>query len=131
MATFTYTDPKTGFFYSYDDAEPTIKDQIRGLIGDIQGQPIWYISDNSIVATASYHNNDLYTSAAECAEKCATRCLSLHEQIRQGTRFEIKNFDLVKTSEQFYRAAGVLRNKSTIGTMPSYGSLGGKIVVSG
>ena len=128
MPTYTYTDPVTHFVYSYTDTEPTIKDQIRGLIGDIVGAPLWYISDNSIISTATIHQNDLYTAAAECAEKCASRVLSLHQEVQQGRRLKIKNFDPDKAYQAFMALANMLRNKSTNITIPSYGALESQIV---
>lgn len=114
-----------GYACSFNDSLPTIKDNIRALIGDVNSEPVAYISDATITAIATQHNNDLYTSAAECADMCAARCLQLRDTIRQGTRFEIKNFDPVKAYQSFLELGNVLRNKSTIGSMPSYGYLGG------
>jgi hypothetical protein len=127
MATFTWTQQPSGFVCSYDETQPTLKDQIRALVGDVDGTPIAYLSDGTIIAIADRHTNDLYTAAAECAEACASRCLQMHEQVKQGHRLDIKNFDPNKAYKAFMDLANMLRDKSTVGSLPSYGALGGQL----
>ena len=127
MASYTWMTEQSNFVCSYDPAFPTIKDNIRFLVGDVNGLPVAYLADASIEAIAAQHGNDLYVSAAECAEACTSRALQLQEEIQQGTRFKIKNFDPVKAYNSFLALATMLRNKSTIGQLPSYGVLAGKI----
>ena len=59
-----------------------------------------------------------------------TIALQIQEEIQQGMRFKIKNFDPVKAYAAFLALASVLRNKSTIGTLPSYGALEGNAIIT-
>lgn len=134
MAVYTWvSNPATPFIYSFDDSLPTIKDQIRSLIGDVNGLPVAYMSDAQITATAAQHGDDLYTSAADCAEACAARCLQIQKSIQQGNRLEgirIENFDPVKAYDAFINLANTLRDKSTVGNLPSYGVLSGQTTLT-
>jgi len=87
-----------------------------------------YLSDGQITLIAGYHNGDLYTSAAECAEACAGRVMQLYQEVQQGSSrhgLRLKNFDIAKTYANFLNLATMLRNKSTVGSLPSYGTLSG------
>ena len=127
MSTYSWQTEQGGFECSLNDPPTTIVDQIRILVGDKGPKPIAYMSDGQIALLASYHGEDLYTSAADCAEACATQCMQLYQEVQQGTRFKLKNFDFMKAFDNFMKLADTLRNKSTIGTLPSYGILAGKI----
>ena len=128
MATFTWTTDESGFHCSLNDPPTTIVDQIRILIGDKNGIPVAYLSDAQILSIANMHDSDLYTSAAECAEACAAIAFQLYQEVQQGTRFRLKNFDLDKAYENFLKLATMLRNKSTIGGLPQYGAIGGPMI---
>jgi hypothetical protein len=127
MATYTWTTEGSNFPCSLNDPPTTIVDNIRILIGDKSGKPVAYLSDAQILYIANQHGDDLYTAAAECAEACAGIVFQLYQEVQQGTRFRIKNFDLTKAYEGFMALANMLRNKSTIGALPSYGVLPGRI----
>ncbi len=127
MAVYEWKTEASGFVCSLNDPPINIVDQIRILIGDVNALPVAYLSDGQIQFIATNHGNDVYTSAAECCDSCASRVLQMQEEIQQGTRFRIKNFDPVKAYAAFLALAEVLRNKSTVGTLPSYGSLSGRI----
>ena len=124
---FEWVTEQGGFACSLNDPPSTIVDNIRVLIGDKGPTPIAYLSDGQIQSIATMHDDDLYTSAAECAEACATQCMQLWQEVQQGTRFRLKQFDLQKAFENFMELADMLRNRSTQGALPSYGMLSGQI----
>lgn len=129
MAIYTWNGTP-GFTYSLDDTLPTLKDTVRVRIGDVNGEPIAYLSDNEIIAIGAQQNNDLFNTCADCAEACAFRCLSLYQEIQQGSAkhgLRIKNFDLAAAARTFMSMADMMRNKSTNGALPVYGALSGKI----
>lgn len=127
MATYTWTTALSNFPCSLNDPPTTIVDQIRILIGDKDGKPVAYLSDAQIELIATYHDQDLYTSAAECAQACAGVVLQLYQEIQQGTRFRLKNFEIDKIYKNFMDMANMLRDKSTQGAIPSNGVLSGQI----
>ena len=130
MAVYTWATEKSNFVCSLNDPPVTIADQIRILIGDVNAIPVPFLSDGQIEFIAINHGNDVYAAAAECCDSCASRVLQIQEEIQQGMRFKIKNFDPVKAYAAFLALASVLRNKSTIGTLPSYGALEGTAIIT-
>jgi hypothetical protein len=127
MSTYTWATEGSNFACTLNDPPVSIVDNIRILIGDKNGKPVAYLSDAQILFIATQHGDDLYTSAAECAEACAAIVFQLYQEVQQGTRFKIKNFDLAKAYSNFLDLANMLRNKSTNGMLPSYGALPGRI----
>lgn len=111
MATFTYVDPKTGFTYSYDENEGTQKDEIRGLIGDTNGIPMWFLTDGSILRTISKVGANYWQAVAQCADKAAAICLSLHRRVQQGHRLTVENFDPMRMRQEFLAMADEYRDR--------------------
>lgn len=130
MATYSYTDPKTGFVYSYNEAETTDKDRVRGLLGDIVGTPIWYISDASIAATLANtsDNGGFWEAVAQCAEKCSARLLSMRQEVQEGDE-RVKNFDVLMASKTFLDMAANFRNNQqpTADQPKNPGAIAGKL----
>jgi hypothetical protein len=130
MSEYTWTTEQGGFACSLNDPPTTLTDQVRILIGDKGPNPVAYLSDGQIGLILSYHGDDLYAAAAECAEACAAVVFQLMQEVQQGSGrhgLRIKNFDLAKAYQGFMEMATMLRNKSTVGTLPSYGALAGKV----
>lgn len=130
MAVFTWSDGLTPFVYSFDDTLPTIKDEVRSRIGDKDGKPLAYLTDNEITNIASELGGDLYATVAECAQICASRVFQLYEEVRQGNRMgglQIKNFDPARVSLGFLKVADMYRDRSRPLSIPAYGSLSGRI----
>ena len=127
MAVFTWTTDQGGFACTLNDPPQTIVDNVRVLIGDKGPKPIAYLSDAQIQNIANQHNQDLYMTTSECCRACATQCMQLWQEVQQGTRFRIKNFDLMKAYDNFITLADMYENRSLPTSTTNYGTLSGQI----
>jgi hypothetical protein len=134
MAIFTWSDGLTEFIYTYDESEVAIKDQLRGLVGDVDGVPVSYKSDLAIEALATKCNNDLNEAAAQYAESCASRVLQIRTEVQQGSSrhgLRLKNFDPDAAYKHFMELATMFRNKNRPAVSSAAAASGKMCPVSG
>src|SRR6185437_10258189 len=73
---------------NYDPTQPSMRDRVRFRVGDVSGNPQWFLQDEEIDALLSQY---LYSDGsvnfdeicAVCAENIGAQCIQLAETVQQ------------------------------------------------